>query len=124
MAKITSERPAEHSKRARLAPLPAMEWPRHARSNESGTAEVCAFVSWRQRRFLLFGGALMNCPQCGREMEQGRTFRGGSGRVIWSTHEKKVLLLEEKGDVTIMGLWEKPLTAWICKYCRLVTIRY
>ncbi len=54
MAKITSERPAEHSKRARLAPLPAFEWSRHVRDNESGTAEVCAFVSWETEALFVY----------------------------------------------------------------------
>ena len=42
--------------------------------NESGTAEVCAFVSPTEgrRRFLfLIEVVRMNCPKCGKEMTRG-----------------------------------------------------
>lgn len=66
----------------------------------------------------------MNCPKCGKIMEEGLVQAGGA--VTWVREKHKVSLLPKEGEVmlgrSIMGYCAIP--AHICKSCKKVLVDY
>lgn len=66
----------------------------------------------------------MNCPVCGKEMEQG--LLQGNQRVSWVKREHKLSLLPKTGEILLenKGMGSFLLTAWICKDCKKMVVDY
>lgn len=71
----------------------------------------------------------MKCPACGAEMEMGHLFSddemywlpGDADCLIWRTRER----VEKKGGVLLGFLsGAASLTAWHCRKCRQLVVRY
>ena len=116
-------------------PLPGgLERPERLRpGKKSGTAEGCAFVSLlRQRRFILAktGGNAMNCPKCGKPMEEG--FMHTRNYPFWTQQELRFFRgpadkveLGPPGDDTTSVFTRDPFPEFphtmLCRKCNLVT---
>ena len=62
----------------------------------------------------------MNCPKCGKEMENGYLY--GQAPLLWSERSEKKLLIARDGDEQIFdGGFPQ---ACICKKCRKIIVDY
>lgn len=66
----------------------------------------------------------MECPICGKEMEQG--FIQGNQRVAWVKSKHKISILPQEGEVLLDNKTFGSLlfTAWICKDCEKILLDY
>ena len=65
----------------------------------------------------------MNCPDCGKTMEEG--YLSSKGPVFWSEEVSGFPLPIRPGDVMLgkaMGLLQP--RAYLCRDCRTVTVKY
>ena len=67
------------------------------------------------------GGCLMNCPDCGKEMEAGWLYANGS--LFWSPAPDKVFLQPDRRSVSLRASADAP-AAWLCRDCRRITLKY
>ena len=67
----------------------------------------------------------MNCPYCGKEMEQGYIIAAGRrGAILWSTDQVKSGYFKSKEDVKLAGLMEDNPPALLCRDCRKIVMEY
>lgn len=66
----------------------------------------------------------MNCPICGKIMEQG--FVQAGDILVWVKQKHKISLLPKSGEVMLgRNFWGYcAIPAWICKDCKKVLLDY
>ena len=65
----------------------------------------------------------MNCPHCGKEMEQGYLIV--KPPVLWSPNKDKLTLLADKDSEKLVGgFFGETKPASVCKTCRMFVMKY
>ena len=105
------------------------EWPRSARRPASRVVPQSVFKrfvsEFRGKAFFVLreGGLPVECPACGKPMEEG--YLSSKGPVFWSEEVSGFSLPTRPGDVLLgkaMGLLRPK--AYLCRDCRTVTVKY